>query len=389
MVLLVIVQGVDKACLRASNFLYYMNLTVRYFLYAYPAVFLRLTELFNIMFIHGYVPQDFGKCVILPVIKDSLSVNKISVECASHSNYRPISIEPVCTKLFEQCLVLFLDPFMSLYGNQFGFAGGCNKALLTFRSTVQHFRDGGSRVYIASPDLTKAFDRINHFWLQLCLFKKGVPLCLINVLFCWFFKLRGTVRCNNEFSEVFQIKSGVPQSSINGLKFFNRNLDEILVAQQHEHLGCFINGRFAGALAYADDMLLLPSSLIMLQRMLDVCNSIGMFYDLKFNLVQTVCGVFGVTDTSRLAHVTLSDVPLDWRDKFTYLGITFLFGVSLILEVAYRIRKFHTALSTILKKKVLGFEHVYVKLLFTNCMLILFYGLDTLTVSNDFMLSIT
>ena len=75
---------------------------------------------------------------------------------------------------------------MSLHRNQFGFvsAGGCNKALFTFRSTVQHFRGSGSRAYVASLDLTKAFDRVNYFGLQLCLIKRGVPLCLINVLFC-------------------------------------------------------------------------------------------------------------------------------------------------------------------------------------------------------------
>ena len=190
MVLSITFQDVEKACLtlRASNFLGYMDFTVRNFLYAHPAVFVWLTEMFNVMLIHGYEPEDCGKYAILPVIKD-----RSSAECAS--NYRPISIESVCTKLCEQYLVPFLNPFMSLHENQFGYvpAGGCNKALFTFRFTVQHFWDGVSRVYVVSLDLTKAFDHFNHVGLLLCLMKRGVLLCLINVLFCWFSKLRGTV----------------------------------------------------------------------------------------------------------------------------------------------------------------------------------------------------
>ena len=101
------------------------------------------------------------------------------------------------------------------------------------------------------------------------------------------------------------MKFGVPQGSINGPKFFNCIIDEILVALQNEHIGCFINGRFAGALAYADD-LLLSSSLLILHRMLEVCHSIGILHDLKFNPVKTVFGVISVADTSRLTHVSLS-----------------------------------------------------------------------------------
>ena len=101
-----------------------------------------------------------------------------------------------------------------------------------------------------------------------------------------------------------QMKSGVSQGFINGPKVFNCIMYELLAALQNEHLGCFINGRFVGALAYADDMLLLSSSLVMLQRMLDVCHFFGILYDLKFNPVETIRGVFGVADTSRLARVS-------------------------------------------------------------------------------------
>ena len=46
------------------------------------------------------------------------------------TNYRLISIEPICAKLFEQCLVPVLEPFLCFHSNQFGFVlgSGCNKA---------------------------------------------------------------------------------------------------------------------------------------------------------------------------------------------------------------------------------------------------------------------
>ena len=94
--------------------------------------------------------------------------------------------------------------------------------------------------------------------------KSRIALCLINVLFCWFSKLHETVWWNNEFSEVFQMKSGEPQGSINSLKFANYFMDKIPMALQNEHLRCFINGRFAGVLVYTDDLFLLSSSLVML-----------------------------------------------------------------------------------------------------------------------------
>src|SRR5208283_3328010 len=104
--------------------------------------------------------------------------------------------------------------------------------------------DGDSRVYVASLDLSKAFDRVNHYGLLHSLMKRGVPLCLINILLSWFSKLSGMVKWNNQFSKMFNIQSGVPQGSINGPKFFNCTMDVILNALEREHVGCFINGSF-------------------------------------------------------------------------------------------------------------------------------------------------
>ena len=99
--------------------------------------------------------------------------------------------------------------------------GGCNKALFAFRTVVEYFQNNNSRVYVASLDLSKAFDRVNLYGLLTLLMKRGLPLFLIKILFSWFSKLFGTVVWNNCLSHKFDILFGVPEGSIIGQKLFH------------------------------------------------------------------------------------------------------------------------------------------------------------------------
>ena len=187
----------------------------------------------------------------------------------------------------------------------------------------------------------------------------------------------------------FYIKSGVSEGSINRPKFFNCVMDELLYAMEEHHLGCFVNGLYAGAFAYADDLLLLSSSMVMLQQMLDLCTSIGIVYNLSFNSKKSVMGVVGIHFGKLASCLTLYGTDIEWSERFTYLGITFLFCVNLCVDVTSRLQKFHAAVCTVLKNKLAGFENVYVRLLVTKCMPILFYGMDSLTLSSNVLQTIT
>ena len=90
-------------------------------------------------------------------------------------------------------------------------------------------------------------------------------------MFSWFSKLSGKIVWNNCLSPKFDIFSGVPESSIISLKLFNCVMNKMLNALEIIHLSCFINSSYLGALTYADDLLLLSSSLSVLQQMLDQC----------------------------------------------------------------------------------------------------------------------
>ena len=65
------------------------------YLYLYPAMIVHLMILFNIMSVHGVVPDGFGVGIVIPIVKDKLG------DITNANNYRGITLSPVISKLFE------------------------------------------------------------------------------------------------------------------------------------------------------------------------------------------------------------------------------------------------------------------------------------------------
>ena len=64
-------------------------------MYAHPCVTIHLKLLFNMICGHGFVPDNFGHSVTVPVVKDKMK------DLCSADNYRPIALSPVISKIFE------------------------------------------------------------------------------------------------------------------------------------------------------------------------------------------------------------------------------------------------------------------------------------------------
>ena len=96
------------------------------------------------------------------------------------SDYRPITITPVLSKVFERLLAKRLNNFAAkknLFPNlQFGFRKGLGTcdALLTITNFVQKALDCGSEVRIVGLDFSAAFDHVNHKALIFKLRQLGV-----------------------------------------------------------------------------------------------------------------------------------------------------------------------------------------------------------------------
>ena len=82
------------------------------------------------------------------------------------------------SKIFEHCLILKFDRYLWSSDLQFGFKQntGCSDALGVFRNVVDYYTQNGSTVSVAALDMSKAFDKVNHFGLFIKLLNRNVPV---------------------------------------------------------------------------------------------------------------------------------------------------------------------------------------------------------------------
>ena len=75
------------------------GLAAEHFMFARRITHVFLYLLFNTSILHGYLPADFMKTVMVSVIKN------ITEDTSDKNNYRPIALVKAASKLFEICIL--------------------------------------------------------------------------------------------------------------------------------------------------------------------------------------------------------------------------------------------------------------------------------------------
>ena len=185
-----------------------------------------LTHVFNMSFTSGVFPAELKVAKVIPLYKgDSKYVL---------SNYRPVSVLPVLSKILERLmynrLVSFVNEHKLLYKLQFGFRSDHSTAmaLMTLVDNISNSIENGKFTLGVFLDFSKAFDCLNHKILFQKLEFYGVRDVALEWFKSYLKNRKQYVVFNKTESNYMNISCGVPQGSILGPLLFLLYVNDIV-----------------------------------------------------------------------------------------------------------------------------------------------------------------
>ena len=179
-------------------------------------------------------------------------------------------------------------------------------------------------------DCSMAFDKCLFSKLFQKMLDKGVPVLVVRVLSFIYEEQSGCVRLVGESSEPFSLKNGTRQGSVLSPALWCIYLDGLLEELRRKKLGCYVAGLWMGACAYADDLLCLAPTRLVLQQMMAVCEQYGRDHNLVFSTDPVPAksktkGIYfcGLKNPARVIYpdkVILNGEKLPWEVTGEHLG---------------------------------------------------------------------
>ena len=184
-----------------------------------------LTIIFNQSIIEGCFPRAMKVAKIIPIHKGDSAL--------SVSNYRPISLLPIFSKIFERLiynrLIGFVNENKILSELQFGFQKNksTENAVTSIVSTLDEAKLNRKSSYCVFLDFAKAFNTINHDILLSKLDHYGISGLSNNLFKSYLSNRTQQTEVNGILSDVGIIRHGVPQGSVLGPLLFLLYINDI------------------------------------------------------------------------------------------------------------------------------------------------------------------
>lgn len=294
------------------------GLSVEHLMNAPAVVFEKLATLFNSCIEHSYLPANCMKTIVVPIIKNRTG------DASNLSNYRPISLATILSKVFENIIIKHLNERnIPLNNAQFGFRRGLSTdfAIFTLKNTLYHYINRHTTTYACFLDLSRAFDTINYNKLWSKLRNTKVPDKIVNLLEYWYANQVNQVRWDKSLSDTYKLSCGVRQGGLTSPVLFNLYVNDLIEELSSTRVGCRIGGVSLNNISYADDMVLLSPSVNGLRKLITICEKYAAEHQLTYNVAKTEIVIFkSGKGPDTVLPINLCGLPIKIVSQFKYLG---------------------------------------------------------------------
>lgn len=288
-----------------------------------------LTLLYNQVLSCGKTPSEWSHAVIIPLFKNKGPRNN----CA---NYRGISLLPCLGKLFTRVMdnrfVEWSKRHEFLPDSQAGFRSGYSTIDQCFilNSIIEKRMRSGATTYAAFIDLEKAFDSIPRRALWFKLAKLGISKKYLNLCMSSYASSKFSIRgAGQRYANAIPTTTGVMQGAINSPSLFLHFLQDLsnVLDKVEGSSAPGLGKESVSNLAFADDLCLLSTTPIGLQRLLTELKKYCDEWGLKVNVTKTNIVVFKRgTKLKEIEKWEFDGRVIEVKTSFKYLGINFAFN---------------------------------------------------------------
>lgn len=174
----------------------------------------KLMHIINAAFRLRYVPRQWKVAEVIMILKPNKPPN-------DKASYRPISLLPTLSKLFEKVLLKRLKPIIEernlIPSHQFGFREKHSTIEQVHRITdvIEKSLESKQICSTIFLDVAQAFDKVWHQGLEFKL-HRDLPEQFFQILKSYISERHFRVKYENEYSQLKKITAGVPQGSVLG-----------------------------------------------------------------------------------------------------------------------------------------------------------------------------